>query len=166
MTFEQTTGTRAQVWHGTAKKTSGGLTKTQLMMNKHGRIVSRKKHASGKKSIKNLEKLGYKAKKGQFTLFHKGKKGSRKMRGGTGFPVGSGNQSNPQIQAMNGPNNFSASPSTIASGLMGKKGGRRSRKMRGGQVSSFGDVLSPSTYDGKGVGTSGVDLQFIAGNSG
>jgi hypothetical protein len=51
----QTTGTRAQVWHGTAKKTSGGLTKQQLMMNKHGRIISRKKHALGKKTIKHLK---------------------------------------------------------------------------------------------------------------
>jgi len=62
----QTTGSRAQVWHGTAKKTSGGLTKSNLMKNKHGRIVSKKKHASGKKTIKNLRKLGYVAKKGQF----------------------------------------------------------------------------------------------------
>lgn len=77
----QTIGTRAQVWHGTAKKTSGGLTKSHLMKNKHGRIVSRRKHASGKKTIKHLRKLGYVAKKGQFKLFHKGHK-SRKMRGG------------------------------------------------------------------------------------
>jgi hypothetical protein len=77
----QTIGTRAQVWHGTAKKTSGGLTKTHLMKNKHGRIVSRKKHASGKKTIKHLRKLGYVAKKGHFKLFHKGRK-SRKMKGG------------------------------------------------------------------------------------
>ena len=35
--YSQTVGTRAQVWHGTAKKTSGGLTKKDLMM-KNGRI--------------------------------------------------------------------------------------------------------------------------------
>ena len=63
MTFEQTFGSKAQVWHGTAKKTTGGLTKKALMKNKHGAIVSRKKHALGKKSIKHLERLGYKAKK-------------------------------------------------------------------------------------------------------
>ena len=102
MTIEHTIGTRAQVWHGTAKKTSGGLTKNALMMNKHGRIVSRRKHASGKKSIKHLEKLGYKAKKGQFKLFHKGHKGSRKMRGGTGAPMGSGMQGTPAGNAMAG----------------------------------------------------------------
>ena len=66
-----TIGTRAQVWHKTAKKTSGGLIKNDLMKNKHGRIVSRRKHKTGKKSIKNLKKLGYIAKKGQFKLFHK-----------------------------------------------------------------------------------------------
>ena len=37
----QTTGTRAQVFHGTALKTSGGLHKSDLMQNKSGRIVSR-----------------------------------------------------------------------------------------------------------------------------
>jgi hypothetical protein len=109
----QSTGSRAQVWHGTAKKTSGGLTKSNLMMNKHGRIVSKKKHASGKKTIKNLKKLGYVAKKGEFKLFRKGNK---------------------------------------------------SRKMKGGMP--YGGPLSPHSFDGKGVGTSGVALQFVAGNAG
>jgi hypothetical protein len=76
----QTVGTRAQVWHGTAKKTNGGLTKQNLMKNKHGRIVSKRKHASGKKTIKYLRKMGYVAKKGQFKLFHK--EHSRKRKGG------------------------------------------------------------------------------------
>lgn len=58
-------GTRAQVWHGTAFKTSGGLSKTALFQNKAGRIVSRKKHASAKKE-KRLVKAGYGTKKGKF----------------------------------------------------------------------------------------------------
>ena len=62
-------GTKAMVWHGTARHTSGGLTKRDLMTTKKGRIVSRKKHASGKKALKNLVKAGYKAKKGTFKLF-------------------------------------------------------------------------------------------------
>lgn len=152
MTIEHTIGTRAQVWHGTAKKTSGGLTKNHLMMNKHGRIVSRKKHASGKRSIKHLEKLGYKAKKGHFTLFHKGRKGSRKMRGGTGAPMGSGAH-----HVM--PKHM---PAVTHHNSMMKKGGR-SRKMRGGMA--IGGPLSPLSYDGQGQGTSGVALQFVAGNA-
>ena len=112
---EQTFGSKAQVWHGTAKKTTGGLTKSHLMKNKHGRIVSRRKHNMGKKSIKHLRKMGYIAKKGKFTLFHKKGRHSR-----------------------------------------------RSRKMRGGMN---GGPLSPSEYSGSGVGTSGVDLQFVAGNA-
>ena len=36
-------GSRAQVMHGTAHHTTGGLTKADLKMNKWGRIVSRKK---------------------------------------------------------------------------------------------------------------------------
>jgi len=38
-------GSRRKVWNGTAQKTPGGLTKGDLMMNKYGRIVSRKKAA-------------------------------------------------------------------------------------------------------------------------
>ena len=62
-------GTKAQVFHGTAKHTSGGLKKKDLMKTRKGRIVSRTKHALGKKSLKNLIKAGYKAKKGTFKLF-------------------------------------------------------------------------------------------------
>jgi hypothetical protein len=64
-------GTKAQVWHGTAKHTSGGLTKKDLMKTKKGRIVSKKKHAAGQKAIKQLKKAGYVAKKGTFKLFKK-----------------------------------------------------------------------------------------------
>ena len=165
MTIEHTIGTRAQVWHGTAKKTSGGLTKNALMMNKHGRIVSRRKHASGKKSIKHLEKLGYKAKKGQFTLFHKGRKGSRKMRGGTGAAMETGMQGTPAGNAMAGkamPMSGNSMPMGGKAMPMMKKGGR-SRKMRGGMA--YGGPLSPLSYDGQGVGTSGVNLQFVAGTA-
>lgn len=64
-------GTKAQVYHGTAKHTSGGLTRKDLMKTKKGRIVSRKKHAAGKKALARLRKAGYKAKKGTFKLFRK-----------------------------------------------------------------------------------------------
>jgi hypothetical protein len=72
-------GSKSQVFHGNAKHTSGGLTRKDLMKTKNGRIVSRKKHAAGKKAIKNLRKLGYIAKKGKFTLFTK-----KSKRGGSG----------------------------------------------------------------------------------
>jgi len=58
-------GSRAQVMHGTADHTSGGLTKKDLKYNKHGRIVSRKKSQKAKKE-KRLEKAGYKTRKGKF----------------------------------------------------------------------------------------------------
>ena len=64
-----TVGTKAQVYHGTAKHTSGGLTKKDLMKTKAGRIVSKKQHAAGKKALTRLRKAGYVAKKGKFTLF-------------------------------------------------------------------------------------------------
>lgn len=65
-----TVGTKAQVWHGTAKHTSGGLTRKDLMKHK-GKIVSKKKHTAGLKAIKKLRKMGYVAKKGTFKLFKK-----------------------------------------------------------------------------------------------
>ena len=64
-------GSKAQVYHGTAKHTSGGLTRKDLVKNKHGRIVSRRKMALGKKALKHLVKAGYKAKKGTFKLMKK-----------------------------------------------------------------------------------------------
>ena len=64
-------GTKAQVWHGTAKHTSGGLKKGDLMKTKKGRIVSKKKHAAGKRALSRLRKAGYTAKKGKFSLFSK-----------------------------------------------------------------------------------------------
>ena len=66
----KTIGSRAEVFHGTAKKTSGGLTKADLIMNKRGRIVSKKLSERAKKE-KRLEKAGYKPKKGKFVLFKK-----------------------------------------------------------------------------------------------
>lgn len=81
-----TVGSKAEVFHGKAKHTSGGLTRKDLMRTKAGRIVSRKKHAAGKKAIQRLFKLGFKPKKGAFSLFGKsatrkaGRKASRKAR--------------------------------------------------------------------------------------
>jgi len=69
-----TTGSRAQVMHGTADKTAGGLTKGDLKYNKAGRIVSRKKSMKAKKENR-LVKLGFKTRKGKFGLVKKGKKG-------------------------------------------------------------------------------------------
>jgi hypothetical protein len=77
--YELLEGSRAQVWHGTAYKTAGGLTKDHLIMNKHGRIVSKKKHATAKRE-KRLEKAGYKTVKGKFGAVKsmRSKKGRRK----------------------------------------------------------------------------------------
>ena len=75
----QTVGSPAQVFHGTAKHTSGGLYKQHLMRNKRGEIVSRRAHKAGLRAITRLRKAGYVAKKGTFKLF---KKHSKKQAGG------------------------------------------------------------------------------------
>jgi len=60
----QTVGSRASVYHGNAKHTSGGLTKKDLIKKK-GRILSKKASKSAKK-LKNLTKAGWTAQKGKF----------------------------------------------------------------------------------------------------
>ena len=87
-------GSKAEVFHGTKECTPGGLKKKDLMKH-NGRIISRKKHALGKKAIKHLFALGYKPKKGTFKLMRKsmskGKKSSRRhsrKRGGAFGGVG------------------------------------------------------------------------------
>ena len=38
--FEKRLGSRAEVFHGKARQTTGGLRKKDLMKNKHGEIVA------------------------------------------------------------------------------------------------------------------------------
>ena len=52
--YKMRVGTRAQVWHGTAFKTSGNVEKKGLTM-KNGRIISRKRQELGKKSFANMD---------------------------------------------------------------------------------------------------------------
>lgn len=72
----QRIGSRAQVMHGTAHHTTGGLTKNDLKMNKWGRIVSKAKSAKAKKENR-LSKMGYKTQKGKFGVVKTGKKTRR-----------------------------------------------------------------------------------------
>lgn len=48
--LSKTIGSRAEVYHGTAIKTTGGLKKDNLIKNKHGYIVSKKKSTYMKKN--------------------------------------------------------------------------------------------------------------------
>ena len=81
--YELLVGSRAQVHHGTAYKTAGGLKKENLLQNKNGRFVSKKKHETAKRE-KRLEKHGFFAKKGKFGMVRGTPKGStRKSRRST-----------------------------------------------------------------------------------
>jgi hypothetical protein len=126
--YDMLIGTRAQVWHGTAYKTSGGLTKQHIMQNKNGRIVSRSKHASAKRE-RRLLKAGYGTQKGKFGAVKLNGKSMRKHRSDKG--------SRHRHKSRHG-------------------------KKRGGSVNF---ALSPTDYDGEGVGTSGNAVQFAAGNA-
>lgn len=150
-TYDMLIGTRAQVWHGTAYKTSGGLTHSDLMKNKSGRIVSKAKHNSAKKD-KRLIKAGYFTKKGHFGFVKKTRGGSASSASNSATAAAS--------QLLAKMPSMSASTATTM-----KKGGRKHRSgtrgHRGGSGVRVG--LSPAPFDGKGVGTSGNAVQFAAG---
>jgi hypothetical protein len=79
--YKELFGSRSQVHNGTAYKTTGGLTKKDLVMNKWGRVVSEKKHKTAKKE-KRLQKYGFFAKKGTFGYVKRSTRKSRSMKGG------------------------------------------------------------------------------------
>ena len=111
MTFKTIIGSRAEVWHGTAKHTSGGLTKAHLMKNKSGRIVSRKKHFSAKRENR-LVKAGYKTKKGHFGFVKTGSKkhgrkhGRKHMKGGMPHNISNADSANHSGNGSNNGNNI------------------------------------------------------------
>jgi len=196
MVYKRIIGTRAEVWHGTAKKTSGGLTKMGLMMNKHGRIVSRSKHATAKREMR-LVKHGYGTKRGKFGFVKIGTKGtkrrgSRKQRGGggglaygmSGMSPASYNAKAPMGPAMPGMNGsgidgqgitmYSGDSVQLAAGQAGGRRSRRSRGHRGGGVVYGNSGSSPAMYNAKapmgpampGMNGSGIDGQGITMYSG
>jgi len=170
-----TIGTRAQVWHGTAKKTSGGLTKSDLMMNKAGRIVSKSKHFTAKKEMRLL-KHGYGTKKGQFGFVkivsrRRHRKGSKKMRGGMA-PLSPLDLSEGIAGA--GITDYSQQGSVGLQLEAGQAGGRR-RKLRGGSGMSPLSPAGSANWAGDGIAGAGVTdysqqgsvgLQLQAGQAG
>ena len=88
-TYDTLFGSRASVYHGNAYKTVGELVKSDIMMNKNGRIVSVRKHNTAKRE-KRLVRAGYLTKKGHFGFIKNGKMSrgrksrSRKNRRGGG----------------------------------------------------------------------------------
>ena len=78
--YDKLVGSRAEVWHHTAFKTCYGkdcLKRHDIIMNKHGRLVSRKKHNTAKKE-KRLQAHGYFTKKGSFGWVKKAPRGNSK----------------------------------------------------------------------------------------
>jgi len=70
--YSKTFGSRAEVFHGTAEKTTGGLAKKDLMMGKDGRIKSKAAHDAAIQRMKSEGKKAmvkvFKPKKGKFSL--------------------------------------------------------------------------------------------------
>ena len=170
----QTIGSRRQVWNGTAKRTSGGLTKSDLMMS-HGRIVSKSKHFSAKKEMRLL-KHGYGTQKGKFGFVKIGtkkhRKGHKKMRGGSGYaPLSPANVDSDYMMKDVVPQSFSPLDRALEGGR------RKSRRMRGGMaplepadvnstsitgLAADGPVIGLTSYQGAGS----TDVQLAAGQAG
>merc|ERR1719361_416666 len=65
-------GAKARVFRGAKVRTSGGLRKSSLIKNKHGKVVSKKAHAHGKKAYKNVAKFANAVKAARKALGIKG----------------------------------------------------------------------------------------------
>ena len=144
-------GSRASVWHGNAKHTSGGLTKNNLMMNKNGRIVSKSKHNTAKKEMR-LVKCGYGTKRGKFGFVRikptRKCKGSKKGGGGMSqlYPANVGGSRRRGGGPLY-PADIDGSGITVGTGQSGPltqaltAGGRRRRRgHRGGTTKPFADL--------------------------
>jgi hypothetical protein len=175
----QTIGSRRQVWNGTAKRTSGGLTKSDLMMS-HGRIVSKSKHFSAKKEMRLL-KYGYGTQKGKFGFVKVGtkkhRKGHKKMRGGHAGVNMALSPSGAMGDGIDGQGitDYSSLGSIGVQEAAGMAGGRRrSRKMYGG--SGMRGMAEPGSamWNGDGIAGAGItvgdagsaNLQLLAGMAG
>lgn len=185
--YELLIGSRAQVWHGTAYKTSGGLCKHDLVKNKHGRVVSKSKFESAKKE-KRLLKHGYGFTKKKFVLQ---RKHSKKHRGGGDMDEdeeeGQEGQEGGSYGFSSGSNiaetagkwdvkNFGSnqSPGNLQLAVTNYSGGRSrhrkkhrkgSRRMRGGiySQSSVGVAQNVEDWNSKVYGANkGPDLQLYA----
>jgi len=88
--YSELIGSRAQVMHSNAYKTTGNLKKKDLVMNKNGRIVSRKARKTAKENNR-LVKAGYLTEKGKFGFIPlKRKQKTRKMKGGAVYTLSPG----------------------------------------------------------------------------
>jgi hypothetical protein len=139
----QTVGTRAQVFHGTAKHTSGGLEKHDLMQNKSGRIVSRRKHNTAKREMR-LVKHGFGTKKGKFGFVKIGsRKSKRHLKGGAAFDNAA--SLDYAMSATSGSSGaFVDSVSATSVNNSPLMGGRRGRGRRGRKGHRGGSPLMPA----------------------
>ncbi|MDA9072470.1 hypothetical protein N9K75_01200 [bacterium] len=190
--YEHLVGSRASVWHKNAYKTTGGLTKKNLLKNKNGRIVSSKKHASASRE-KRLLKHGYGTRKGKFGAVKLGsskRRSRRARRGGTTkyslSPASlMGDNENLQLEAgmaggrrhrrKGGMTNYALTPAPVSGmaddsvstdGLQleaGMAGGRRHRRHRKGGMTA----LTPASVSGMADNSMSTDsLQLEAGMAG
>jgi len=149
--YPKLSGSRAQVWHGTAYKTTGDLTKLNLM-KRNGRIISSKKHKSAKRDNR-LVKHGYGARKGQFGMVRLTKRTRKGKKGGFHNSI-----MNPA--SISGIAGDSGDALQLEAGMAG---GRRRRKKGGFNRS----IMNPAPVSGMADDSMSTDaLQLEAGMAG
>jgi hypothetical protein len=146
-------GSRASVYHGTAYKTAGELTKSNLMQNKNGRIVSKRKHNTAKRE-KRLVKAGYGTQKGKFGFVKlNGSKSRSRVRGRKN-----------KMHGGKGMNSVNSSPDVLSGnqlqvhdeqlGPVGSQSGGRKRKRHGGNAAIIKGLMDNiNSSMGKVIGT-------------
>ena len=155
-TYPKLRGSRAQVFHENAYKTSGELTKHDLMKNKSGRIVSRKKHKTASRE-QRLKKHGYGARKGKFGAVRLTRRRSRKG----GYSMG---PLSPASVSGMADDSMSTDALQLEAGMAGGRRRRRTHRRKGGY--SMGP-LSPASVSGMADDSMSTDaLQLEAGMAG
>ena len=156
-TYELLVGSRAQVKHRTAYKTTGGLTYEDLLQNKHGRIVSLSKHKTGlNKNKNNLLLKGYTAKKGKFGYVkvggthRRGHRGhSKRYKGGSsGSAIDSGSSAmvSSGVQPYDPAGGVAAYASDFSGNSVMKGGKRRTRTRKHSKKQRGGYALTPAIF--------------------
>jgi hypothetical protein len=153
-TYKLLIGSRAQVWHETAYKTSGGLLISDLIQNKHGDIVSKIKHMQESKDC-NLQKYGFWYKKGVFGVVKK-KPSEIKSKTARNKSIDYDDDDDDDATQSGGGGHFASyqSPNSLAynAGTVGGKGRRHkrrglTRRSKGGGGGEEGDSSSAPVFD-------------------
>lgn len=143
-------GSKLQVYNGTADKTAGGLTKSDLMKSpRTGKIISKRQYQNGLKQAKNLGITPMRRARGSGVV------GSIFDAIGLGVPASRGGRRPRKARKAKGSGVVGSLFDAIGLGVPASRGGRKPRKARstkGKGISKLVGLMSRSRkVKGKGV---------------